>query len=265
MDSERPGAYLRGRHVAITGGGRGIGAAIALELARLGADLTLMGRTAAPLGERAAELSRECGARVESVLCDVSDEASVAGAFAAARARLGDPYVLVNNAGQAEAAPFVDMRRELWDRLLAVDLTGAFLCTQQVLPAMLHAGGGRVINIASTAGLRGYTKLAAYCAAKHGLIGLTRALALETVKQGVTVNAVCPAYAETDMGQSAVDAVAATLGTTPADALAVLTKRIPLGRMIRPAEVASAVAWLCSPGASAVTGQAIVVAGGEVM
>jgi NAD(P)-dependent dehydrogenase (short-subunit alcohol dehydrogenase family) len=148
--------------------------------------------------------------------------------------------------------------------MLAVNLTGAYLCTREVLPAMLAAAEGRVVNVASTAGLRGYGRMAAYCAAKHGLIGLTRALAAETAKRGVTVNAVCPSYTDTDMAKQAVDNLVAARGITPQEALKMLTRANPLGRLVQPEEVASAVGWLCSPGASAMSGQSIAVAGGEV-
>jgi NAD(P)-dependent dehydrogenase (short-subunit alcohol dehydrogenase family) len=257
--------YLTGRHAVVTGGGRGIGAAIAAELARLGASLTLVGRTLSVLEERAAALRSEFGTQIAAVRCDVGDECSVADAFEAGRRRFGEPYVLVNNAGQADSAPFMQTTRELWDRMLAVNLTAQYLCIQQVLPPMLEARAGRIINIASTAGLKGYTKTAAYCASKHGVVGLTRALALETAKLGVTVNAICPGYTETDMAQLAVDNVVAALGKTPEEARQMVARVIPRGTLIQPAEVANAVAWLCSPGASAITGQAIAVAGGEVM
>ena len=164
----------------MTGGGRGIGAAIAEELARLGADVTLMGRDLPTLKKHAAALASEFGVKTQAVACDVGDEQSIAKASEQARNGLGDAYVLVNNAGQAEAARFSETKRELWDRMIAVNLTGTFLCTQQVLPAMLKANAGRIINIASTAGLKGYSTIAAYCASKHGVIGMTRALAAET-------------------------------------------------------------------------------------
>jgi NAD(P)-dependent dehydrogenase (short-subunit alcohol dehydrogenase family) len=259
------GPYLRERHAIVTGGGRGIGAAIATELARLGARVTVMGRDVAVLERHAKALRREFDTDAAAVECDVADAEGVATAFATAQATFGDAYVLVNNAGQAEGALFGDTTPELWNRMLAVNLTGAYLCTREVLPAMIAAGDGRVVNVASTAGLRGYGRMTAYCAAKHGLIGLTRALAVETAKRGVTVNAVCPAYTDTDMAQRAIENLVAARGITREEALQMLTRTNPRGRLVEPSEVASAVAWLCSPGASAMTGQAIAVAGGEVM
>lgn len=259
------GGYLAGRHAVVTGGGRGIGAAVAEELARLGATLTLMGRDRARLEAHARQVAARFGVPASAVVCDVADEESVAAAFAEAAERSGPAHVLVNNAGQSEGVAFGETTRELWDRMLAVNLTGTFLCTRQVLPAMLEARAGRIVNVASTAGLRGYSRTAAYTAAKHGVVGLTRALAMETAKRGVTVNAVCPGYTDTDMARSAIDSLARARGITEDEALAMIARPIPRGSLILPEEVANAVGWLCSPGASAVTGQAIVVAGGEVM
>ena len=249
----------------MTGGGHGIGGAVAEALAGLGASLSLLGRDTARLEGHAAVLTASHGVAVEFFACDVADEESVARAFAEARERLGDAHVLVNNAGQAESAALGDTSRELWERMLAVNLTGTYLCTRQVLPAMLAANSGRIVNVASTAGLRGYPKTAAYCAAKHGVIGLTRALALETAKKGITVNAVCPGYTDTEMADRAVEGLVSALGKSPDEARSMLTRINPLGRLVAPAEVAATVAWLCSPDAAAITGQSIAVAGGEVM
>jgi 3-hydroxybutyrate dehydrogenase len=264
MTPDSDGRYLTGRHAIVTGGGRGIGAAIADALAAAGARLTLRGRDTALLDEQAASLRARHAADVFSARCDVTDEASVHAAFAAARRELGDAYVLVNNAGQADGSPFEQMTRELWDRMIAVNLTGVFLCAREVLPAMLAARAGRIVNIASTSGLKGYRNIAAYCASKHGVIGLTRSLSAETVRSGITVNAVCPAYTETEMAERAVRTVVRDFGKSEAEARAAITRTIPRGSLITPAEVASAVAWLCSPGASGVTGHSLVVAGGEI-
>ncbi|HEU4566058.1 MAG TPA: SDR family oxidoreductase [Gemmatimonadaceae bacterium] len=269
MSETRPASapterYLEGRHAVVTGGGRGIGAAIASELARLGASLTLMGRDEEVLRRHVRAVVDEHDVRAEPVRCDVSDERSVEEAFAAARERLGEVHVLVNNAGQAIGGSLSELSRDRWDEVLAVNLTGPFLCARAVLPAMLAAGSGRIVNIASTAGLRGYNKMAAYCASKHGVVGLTRALAMETAKAGVTVNAVCPGYTDTDMAQAAVHNLVRALGKTPEEALAMIVRIIPRRQLTQPQEVASAVGWLCSPHAAAVTGIAIPVAGGEV-
>jgi NAD(P)-dependent dehydrogenase (short-subunit alcohol dehydrogenase family) len=256
--------YLSGRHAIVTGGGRGIGAAIADELATLSATLTLMGRDSVTLNKCAERITSTFAIACSAMICDVGDEQSVAKAFARARESHGEAHILVNNAGQAEAARFVETKRELWDRMIAVNLTGTFLCTQQALPAMLKSGEGRIINIASTAGLKGYPTIAAYCASKHGVIGLTRALAAETAKAKVTVNAVCPGYTDTDMSTAGIKNLMAA-GKSEQEARELIVRTIPRGSLITPQEVANAVAWLCSPGASAITGQAIVVAAGEVM
>jgi NAD(P)-dependent dehydrogenase (short-subunit alcohol dehydrogenase family) len=256
--------YLAGRHAIVTGGSRGIGLAIAGELARRGAHVTLMGRTLDLLSARARELEATHTTSVTSVECDVTREASVRAAFGAARERFGAAYVLVNNAGTAESMSFANTSRTVWDDILATNLTGPFLCIQHVLPAMLDARAGRIVTVASTAALKGYSHTAAYCAAKHGVLGLTRALAVETAKHGVTVNAVCPGYTDTDMTQTATHNLMRALDKSEADAKAMLLRPIPRGVLTQPAEVASAVAWLCSPLAAAVTGIALPVAGGEV-
>ncbi|NMG45655.1 SDR family NAD(P)-dependent oxidoreductase [Aromatoleum toluvorans] len=255
---------LAGKHVVITGGGRGIGAAIAAAAAAQGARLTLMGRTRAQLEERAAAL-RSTGCEVHCEAVDVAKADSVEAAFAAAARTLGPVAVLVNNAGQAGSAPFLRTDPALWQQMLDVNLTGTYLATRAALPGMLAAGWGRIINVASTAGEKGYPYVSAYCAAKHGVIGMTRALALELAHKHVTVNAVCPGYTDTDIVRDAVANIREKTGRSEAEALAELAKHNPQGRLVRPEEVANAVLWLCLPGSEAITGQAVSVSGGEVM
>lgn len=256
--------HLAGRHAIVTGGGRGIGATIADALARHGATVTLTGRDLDVLRGTAHDVSAAHGVTVAALACDVTDDHSVKSAFATAQREYGDAYILVNNAGQAEGRPFLETSRDMWDRMLAVNLTGAYLCTQQVLAAMLREGSGRIINIASTSGLKGYRNITAYCASKHALVGFTRALAAETARAGITVNAVCPAYTDTAMTTRAIHNVARDMDRTDEQARGMIARAIPRGTLIRPEEVASTVAWLCSPDATGISGQAITIAGGEV-
>ncbi len=208
-----PTPPLQGRHALVTGAARGIGAAIARALADQGARLTLVGRRLEGLQALAAELPGE----VQAVAADVADPAAVEAAFAQASARFGPVTLLVNNAGQAESAPFAATSLALWQHMLAVNLTGSFLCAQAALPQMLEAGWGRIVNVASTAGLRGYAYVSAYSAAKHGVIGLTRSLALELARKGITVNAVCPGYTETELLRESIARVVEKTGRSEAD------------------------------------------------
>ena len=252
---------LNDQHALVTGAGQGIGEAIARQLLTQGARVTVLGRRAEPLQKLLADHTQQC----RMVLADVADELQVKTAFSQAVQAQGAINILINNAGQASSAPFMKMDVGLWQQMLAVNLSGTMFCMQQVLPAMAAAGWGRIVNVASTAGLVGYAYVAAYVAAKHGVVGLTRALALEYAKSGITINAVCPGYTETEIVKNSIDRVVAKTGRTSAQALAEFVKSNPQGRLVQPQEVADTVLWLCGKGASAITGQSIAVAGGEVM
>jgi len=256
--------YLEDQHAVVTGGSRGIGASVAAELVRRGARVTIMGRSVETLEEQAQELRGQRGVTVSVEECDVSDGESVATAFARSVSTLGPVQILVNNAGTAKSRLFPQTTRAIWDELIGVNLTGTYLCTSEVVPGMMEAKSGRIVNIASTAGLRGYKTMTAYCASKHGVIGLTRALAQETAKHGITVNAVCPSYTDTDLTDHAVRNIVTNLGKTEDEAMRMLTGVIPRGTLITVDEVATAVSWLCSPDASGITGIALPIAGGEV-
>jgi 3-hydroxybutyrate dehydrogenase len=256
---------MAGRHAVVTGGARGIGAAIAAALASRGANVTIMDIDGEGAEKQAATLTEAGGGKAGWRFIDLSEPEAVDTAFDGLDAELGTPSILVNNAGIALSAPFSKTDLKFWTKMIDIDLTGAFLCIRKVLPAMREAGFGRIVNIVSTAGLKGYPYVTAYCAAKHGLIGLTRALALETAKTGVTVNSVCPGYADTDIVRGAIANIVSKTGLSEEEALAQLTSHNPQGRLIQPDEVASAVVWLCRPESSSVTGQSILVAGGEIM
>jgi NAD(P)-dependent dehydrogenase (short-subunit alcohol dehydrogenase family) len=259
---------LQDRHALITGAGSGIGAAIALDLARCGARLSLAGRSIAHLQTQADRLRTAVpGVQLTLVLLDVTDASSVQRGVESAQSQWGAVHILVNNAGQAESQPFLRTDPALWQRTLDVNLTGAYHMTHAVLPAMLEAAAqgtpGRIIQVASTAGLMGYPYVTAYVAAKHGLVGLTRALALELARKNVTVNAVCPGYTETAIVAQAVENIVTKTGQTPEQARQALASRNPMQRLVQPAEVAHAVTWLCQPGSESINGQAIAIDGGE--
>ncbi len=252
------------RRAFITGAGGGIGRAAALALSEAGYRVCLAGRRAEPLASVAAEIAARGGDSDVHAGFDVSDpDAVTAGVRQALEG--GDVAVLVNCAGQAPSAPFEKTTPELWSRTLAVNLTGAMLVTQALLASLRQAGAGRIINVASTAGLIGYPYVSAYCAAKHGLIGLTRALALELARTDVTVNAVCPGFTDTELIEDALRTITARTGRSLEEARAALVRSNPQGRLVTPEEVADVIVWLASRGASAITGQAVPVAGGEVM
>lgn len=245
---------IAGQSALVTGGGTGAGRAIALALAGAGVDVIICGRRLAPLEAVAAESDR-----ISAVQADVTDEA----AMRALHEAHGPFDIVVANAGAAESAPAHKVTQANWQAALAVNLTGAFLTVQPALQAMVKRRAGRIIFIASTAGLKGYAYVAPYVAAKHGVVGLMRALAAETAKSGVTVNAVCPGFTETDLLEESVARIMATTGRSREEARADLAATNPQGRFITPDEIAATVLWLASEGAASITGQAISVSGGE--
>ena len=253
---------LAGLHAVVTGASRGIGATIAAAFVAEGMRVSLLGRDAGALQRVARELGEDSSAF--ALPADVTDSTSVRSAFAAARERFGQVQLLINNAGQAASAKFTDTDEALWNRLVAVNLNGTYLCCRQAVPDMLQAGFGRIVNVASIAGLRGAAYISAYASSKHAVIGLTRSLALEYATRNITVNAVCPGYADTDVVRSAVANIMSKTGRSESEALAALVATNPQRRLIEPREVAATVLWLCRPGSQSVTGQSIVLAGGEV-
>jgi NAD(P)-dependent dehydrogenase (short-subunit alcohol dehydrogenase family) len=252
---------LSGQHALVTGASRGIGAVVAAALAAEGAHVSLLAREAQSLARLAGQLGND---RALPVAADVTDGASVRGAFAAARARFGPVHILINNAGQAASAKFTDTDEALWQRIMAVNLTGTYLCAHAAVTDMLELKYGRIVNIASTAGLRGAAYISAYVASKHAVIGLTRALALEYATRNITVNAVCPGYVDTDIVRQAVATIRHKTGRSESEALAALVATNPQQRLITPEEVANAVLWLCRPGSQSITGQSLIISGGEV-
>jgi len=246
---------LAGKHALVTGGGRGIGAAIARALAAAGARVRVCGRTQADLDAVAGEVGGV------AVRVDLADRAATDAMLAAA----GRVDVLVNNAGIAESAPLDRTDDAMWDRILELDATSAFRVTRALAPAMVEAGFGRIINVASNAGVSGYGYSAAYCAAKHAMVGLTRALAIDLARTGVTINALCPGWVETQLAEEAVARIAAKTGRSLDEARATLAQMSPQRRMITPDEVAHAALMLCGHGARGIHGQTIVIDGGAVL
>jgi NAD(P)-dependent dehydrogenase (short-subunit alcohol dehydrogenase family) len=252
---------LKDKHALVTGASRGIGAAIATALAAEGVRVSLLARDETTL----ATVARQLGAaHAHAITADVTDPDSVQRAFAAARARFGPVQILINNAGQAASAKFTDTDATLWNRILGVNLTGTYLCAREAVTDMLKGGFGRIVNIASIAGLRGAAYLSAYVTSKHAVIGLTRSLALEYATRNITVNAVCPGYVDTDIVKNAIANISHKTGRSAEEARATLVATNPQGRLVTSEEVADATLWLCRPGSDSVTGQSIVLAGGEV-
>ena len=257
---------LQSRLALITGGGRGIGRAVALAFAREGSNIAVAARTEAQVKEVAREIHDETGVETLPVVCDVANIDSVRGAFASVVARFGrGPDVLVNNAGIDESASFLKTDDELWQRHLAVNLSGTFYCTRAALPAMIERGWGRIINIASIAGKTGAPYIAAYSASKHGVLGLTRSLALEVATRGITVNAICPGYVDTEMTTNAVANITARTGKPVDEALEVLKRMSPQNRLVTSEEVAAVALLLASEDGRGINGQAINVDGGAVL
>lgn len=252
-------AQLDGHHALVTGGGRGIGRAVAAALSGTGATVTVAGRTEASLADAVSK-----GHARGYVVADVTDARAIANGIERAAAERGAFDILIANAGAAESAPFHKADPELFRRMFEVNVMGVVHSARAVLGGMVERGFGRIVAVASTAGLRGYAYVSAYCAAKHAVVGLVRALAQETAKSGVTVNAVCPGYTDTDLIRESVDRIVAASGRARADVLAEFENDAPIGRMIRPDEVAAAVLFLCSRDAAAITGATLTVAGGEM-
>ncbi len=254
---------LKGRHALVTGGTRGIGLAIAQSLLQHGAKVTIVARNPANLQK--AKTWLDSMGEVNCIELDIADETAIPKAFADAVEHFGLISILVNNAGQAHSAPFMKTDLKLLQKMMAVNLASVLVCTQAVLPGMLEMSWGRIINIASTAGLTGYGYASAYCAAKHAVVGLTRALALEVAKKGITVNAICPGYTETDLVHEAIANIVKKTGRTEEQARAELAANNPQGKLVQPQEVASAVTWLCLSGSAAINGQSLPIDGGELM
>lgn len=257
---------LNDRIALITGGGRGIGRAIANSFARAGAEIVVAARTTSQVEETARELHDRCQTNAIALTCDVSDRASVEKMFAEARAGFGrDPDILVNNAGMAVSATVGNTDDELWNRLLAINLSGTFYCTRAALPAMIKKGWGRIINIASIAGKTGAPYIAAYAASKHGVLGLTRSVALEVASKGITANAICPGYVDTDMTTGAIELIGVKTGRPAEETLATIKKMNPQNRLVTSEEVAAVALLLASEEGRGINGQAINVDGGTVL
>jgi 3-hydroxybutyrate dehydrogenase len=256
-------AELSGRVALVTGGGRGIGRAIALALAQAGADVAVSGRSADLLDETAGAI-RSMGRRAATIVCDVSERRQVEDMIARVKTDLGDPLILVNNAGIAGSAKLSETTDDMWEAMLRVNATGAFYCMRAVVPMMLEAKWGRVVNLASVAARAGAPYIAAYSASKHALLGLTRAVAEEVAARGITVNAVCPGYVDTEMTDRSAANITTRTGRSEAEARKILEGFSPQKRLMTAEEVAALAAYLCTDAARGINGQAIVLDGGSV-
>lgn len=257
---------LSGRLALVTGGGRGIGRAVALAFAREGAGVAVVARTGGEVRSVAEEIEKEFGVRSAHAECDVSDPSGVERAFREASEAFGRaPDILVNNAGVAQSATLTETGNEMWRRHIEINLSGSFYFMRAALPSMIERGWGRIINVASIAGKTGAPYIAAYSASKHGVLGLTRSVALEVASKGVTVNAVCPGYVETDMTARAIDNITARTGRSAEEATEALLRMSPQNRLVTPEEVAALVLLLATDDARGITGQAINIDGGAVL
>jgi 3-hydroxybutyrate dehydrogenase len=253
---------LKGRGAVITGGGRGIGKAVARYLAEAGASVVVSARSTNQIEEVAEEL-RAHGHAAHAITCDVSDEASVQAMAAEAVDQLGTVDILVNNAGIAPSNPVKRVTLEEWNRVMGVNVTGTFLCTRAFLPGMIEREWGRVINVASVAGLRGSRYISTYCASKHAQVGFTRAVADEVAHKGVTVNAICPGYVDTPMTEYSVRQITEKASVSPAEALEHILATSPQKRLIRPEEIAAVALMLCGKDGEGISGQAIAIDQGQ--
>lgn len=244
---------LIGKSAFVTGGGSGVGAVIALHLAQAGAQVTICGRRLAPLQAVAAQHEN-----ITATVADITDEGVISAAIAAAM-----PDIVVANAGASESAPFVKTELETFERMMSVNVTGTFLTLREGAKAMKDKPWGRLIAIASTAGIKGYPYVAPYAAAKHGVVGMVKSVALELARKGITVNAICPGFLDTEMTERSIANIVEKTGRTPQEARATLEATNPMHRLVPPQDVAATVLWLCAEGSDMVTGQSISVSGGE--
>ncbi len=254
---------LTGRIALVTGGGRGIGRAIALSLAQAGADVAISGRNADVLDETVGAI-RAIGHRAVAVVCDVGERSQVDAMVTRVKKDVGDPLILINNAGVAGSAKLSETTDDVWEAMLRVNATGAFYCMRAVVPTMLEAKWGRIVNIASVAAKAGASYIAAYAASKHALLGLTRAVAAEVAAHGITVNAVCPGYVDSEMTDASATNISKRTGRTEQDARKILEGFSPQGRLMTAAEVAALATYLCSEVARGINGQSLVIDGGAV-